>query len=58
MKQNHGPWAYPPARRRPSIATRILTSGRLVLAIIIGLTLAHAATKTMGEVIHVQRSAQ
>lgn len=53
MKQNHGPWAYPP-RRRPSIAARVLTSGKLALAIIIGLTLAHAATKTMGEVIHVQ----
>ncbi|MZR14249.1 hypothetical protein GQE99_14595 [Maritimibacter sp. DP07] len=53
MKLDHGPWAYPP-RRRPSTATRILTSGKLVLAIILSLILAHAATTTMGEVIHVQ----
>lgn len=51
MRQNHGPWAYPPKKReqrRHSVA-HILILAWLVVA---GLVVAHTATKAIANAAH------
>jgi hypothetical protein len=47
MKQNHGPWAYPPARRVRDTRRFAWTFVKLVAAILAGLIVAAIATEAM-----------
>lgn len=51
MRQNHGPWTYPPRRRERSsrAAARALFLAGLVVA---GLVVAHTATKAIANAAH------
>lgn len=54
MKQNHGPWAYPPARRIRDTRRFAVTFVKMVAAILAGLILAAIATDALATLAAVQ----
>lgn len=52
MRQDHGPWAYPPRRRKEIPTVRITLALTLVAAIASSLVVGHVTTKAIANLAH------